>query len=197
MGYRLSLGKIAKKYKSEKYDNCVTIEEYNKIYNNQFKFPVEYIELYELGKYIDNTKWYKRAFFNFNLFEQEECEFWIIPKETLAKIIDDTRKDVAEYYKELAEAYKRIDTFDPNKNLNPYERFKITQDKRKINSELHSKQTTWNAEFGLFPYYLDQPPEKCDGFLTSSWTKEYNIFNLVYIYRTFDWKNDYLILSGY
>jgi hypothetical protein len=28
---------------------------------------------------------------------------------------------------------------------------------------LYCKQTTWNAEFGLFPYYLDQPPEICNG----------------------------------
>jgi len=26
---------------------------------------------------------------------------------------------------------------------------------------------------------------------------EYAIFNLVYIYRTFDWENDYLIYSGW
>lgn len=194
MGYRLTLGKISKKSK-EKYDKYLSINDYIKD-AGYFKFPNEYIELYELGKYIDNSKWSKEAFFKFDIVKSQEEEFWIIPKETLAKIIDETRLDVATYYKEINKAYNFLSTLDPNKELDNYENFEVIQAKEKINHLLHSKQTTWNAEFGLFPYYLDQPPEMCDGFLTPSWDKEYNIFNLVYIYKSFDWVNDYLILSG-
>lgn len=44
----------------------------------------------------------------------------------------------------------------------------------------------------LTPYNLDEGDE-----ITTSWKYEYSIFELVRIYKTFDWKNNVMIYYGY
>ena len=44
----------------------------------------------------------------------------------------------------------------------------------------------------MVPYSLDPNRE-----LVSSWKYEYAIFNLVLLYRTFDWKSNIMIYYGY
>lgn len=63
-----------------------------------------------------------------------------------------------------------------------------------IKNHLRGKAEEWSGKY-IRPYYLDE--DNTDGEIVSSWKIEYAIFNLVYIYRTFDWKNDYLIYSGW
>jgi hypothetical protein len=49
---------------------------------------------------------------------------------------------------------------------------------------------------GWFEDSLPYNLEKKDN-ITTSWKYEYSIFELVYIYKKFDWENDLLIYYGY
>ena len=73
-----------------------------------------------------------------------------------------------------------------------YER--LAKGKDDVQVFINSKAREWGNKF-LNPYYLDE--ETTDGAIVKSWEYEYAIFNLVYIYRTFDWENDYLIYSAW
>jgi len=174
MGYRIRLGKKPKTVKA-KYAGK-TEEELDGRYgendgeNKYFSaaYPPEHTELYEIGKHVDYNQ-HTESFYDFKL---EDQEFLIMTKEGLANIINEYHKSIFEYYSKL--------------------------DKDNFENHIRSKVNEWDVEkpFGLKPYRLEEPDD-CDGFITGSWKIEYAIFNLVYIYRTFDWDNDYLIYSGW
>jgi hypothetical protein len=70
-------------------------------------------------------------------------------------------------------------------------------DKNKINSYFQGKVWDWQDNcFGLKPYHL-YPEVGSDGKLIASYKIEYVIFELVLMYNTFDWENDYLIYNGW
>lgn len=174
MGYRVRLGKVPKSARA-KYAGK-TKEELTELYGEDDGednyFPAEHIEehkqLYEIGKYVD----YNQNTEPFYDFELEDTEFCIMSKEGLLNIIKEYHKLTYKYYSELT--------------VEEFEEFK------------RSKMNEWevDSKWGLKPYRLDERAD-CDGFITGSWKIEYSIFNLVYIYRTFDWDNDYLIYSGW
>ena len=170
MGYRSRLGKICKAER-DKYKNK-TYEEAQQIVgeDNSLYYPPEHKELYEIGKYADYNKGLE-AFYNFDIYKMCESEFHIMTKENLLEIIRDYHKKIYQGYKELEEG--------------------------KDSSEfIKSRVREWGRNgFDIQPYYLDQ--KKTDGEIVRSWQYEYAIFNLVYIYRTFDWENDYLIYSAW
>jgi hypothetical protein len=106
-------------------------------------------------------------FYSFDIEEECEAEFYIMSKEELKSLIGDYHSTIKSYLESL-------------KSGKAY---------------LESKQQEWDSRFDLKPYYLDE--EHPDGFITPSWKYEYAIFNLVHIYRSFDWENDYLIYSAW
>ena len=172
MGYRLRLGKVAKKVHDHfkglsKEEAEKLIEEDRALYRPQF-----HEELYELGKYVD----YNKNFENFYDFEIEENEFKIVTKEGLKSIID-------EYHNNILLNYTDMLCIASSDN------------REKLITFLRSREREWSKKFDMLPYYLDQ--EETDGAIVSSWQYEYAIFNLVHIYRFFDWENDYLIYSGW
>lgn len=176
MGYRLRLGKIAKaervRFKGMTVDQikaCLGDDE-------AWYRPETHQKLYELGKYVD----YSEDMENFYDFDGEENDFKIVTKEKLKEIIESYHKNIKNNFNKLFNIISNEECKD-----------KIID----VVSHLGRKKTEWDNEFGVFPYYLDQ--ENTDGFIASSWLYEYAIFNLVYIYRTFDWENDYLIYSGW
>ena len=68
-----------------------------------------------------------------------------------------------------------------------------TWTKEKFTSLFHHVRdfsTEWNY---LTPYDLDDGKE-C---ITSSWKYEYGIFELVRIYKRFDWKKNVMVYYGY
>ena len=47
--------------------------------------------------------------------------------------------------------------------------------------------------FGISPIDLDESRER----ITGDWSYEYTIFELVRLYKIFDWENDELVLVGW
>jgi hypothetical protein len=176
MGYRLRLGRIAKTER-EKYRGK-TLEEAQAMMDEDEALyrPHAHTQLYEIGKYVNFSEG-AEPFYDFEL---DEDEFKIVNKEWLKALIQEYHDRIWYTYASLAKGEGEC-LEDPDAP-------------RKF---LLKRAREWGRSFNLLPYYLDQPPEKCDGFLVSSWDIEYAIFNLVYIYRTFDWEKDYLIYSGW
>lgn len=109
---------------------------------------------------------------NFYQFDLDDVEFKICTKEDLVRIIKFYHEGTASYYKELG-----------------------TEDGISFESHKRSFIREWENDFGINPYYLDET--KKDGAIVKSWKMEYAIFNLVHIYQTFDFENNYLIYSGW
>lgn len=178
MGYRVRLGQIPKEVKEKvvgkTYKEVVEIFGTTAIYREL----EGYEQLYEIGKYVDYSEG-REPFFDFDVYEEVESEFDILTKEGLAIIIDKYRIGIADYYKEMHE--KML-------SLTPAVI-------REVQNHFRSYTQEWDDSYDIKPYYLDE--EKSDGEISSSWKSEYAIFNLVYIYRTFDWDKNYLIYSGW
>ena len=169
MGYRSRLGKVAKIEKDR--FNGKTHDEVEQLlgeYNSPY-YPDFHTQLYELGKYYNFTKG-KIPFYSFDIEEIYETEFYIMTKDELKELIREYHDLIYQYYEKLAQGKDNVDEF------------------------IRSKARQWCAK-SIDPYWLDQ--EKTDGAIVRSWEYEYAIFNLVYIYRTFDWETDYLIYSAW
>jgi len=169
MGYRARLGKVAKKEK-EKFIG-LSYEEAEKLIdkNSAVYRPQFHTQLYELGKYFNLTQG-TIPFYDFDLEKECETEFYIMSKEQLKELIEEYHDLIYQNYEHLAQGNKNVQMF------------------------INSRAREWCSNF-LNPYYLDE--EETDGELVGSWQYEYSIFNLVYIYRTFDWETDYLIYSAW
>jgi hypothetical protein len=169
MSYRSRLGKIAKtekeKYKGKSYEEVAAMMGEDFVCYR----PNAHTELFELGKYFEFTKG-KINFYDFDIEEEEDCEFYIMSKEDLKELIYDYHELIYNMYERLAKGKDDVQTF------------------------INGKAIEWCGKFSI-PYYLDE--ETTDGEIVKSWKYEYSIFNLVYIYRTFDWENDYLIYSAW
>jgi hypothetical protein len=174
MGYRIRLGKVNKQ-EAEKWRHK-PLKELNDFYNedraDSMYYPEYHTELYEIGKYVSYENGRLPYYTCFDIYKENEAEFDILTKEGLGKIIEEIRIEIAGFYRKLLE---KTD-IEKDKYIN-----------KKINE--------WNFSFGLKPYYLDE--QDTDGAIVCSWDFEYSIFNLVHIYRFFDWENDYLIYSGW
>ena len=210
MGYRTKLGKIPKHMKDHfvglNYKDAVkkaiqltkeSIPDYKEKYYIALEYELpNFVQLYELGKYA-NYEDGRIPFFSFDIYEECESEFDILTKEGLLKIIEDYHnkilKNFEDDFKIVEDSLKEFKDLDDDS-----EEITIKVSKEgyfELYNTLKSKVREWNRSYKILPYYLDQ--EHSDGMIVSSWKYEYAIFNLVYIYRTFDWENDYLIYSAW
>lgn len=181
-------------------------------------------EVYEFGKYTDFNppKSSMKSFFkNKELKEKyKEDDFYVVTKEFLEYIIEtykikitdyynkmmmpffkDTNKEyLKEYYSESASDFlktiKRTYKEDYLKNeLESYECdfSKLTQEQTSalISIFYHVKnfRTEWTI---LCPFDLKNGDQ-----VSTSWKFEYSIFELVKIYKTFDFKRNVLVFYGY
>ena len=63
-----------------------------------------------------------------------------------------------------------------------------------IEHEIQDKIDSWSCKyFGISPIDLDESRER----ITGDWSYEYAIFELVRLYKIFDWENDDLVLVGW
>jgi hypothetical protein len=190
MGYRIKLGRIPKTEK-EQYKGKTEEEVYKMLGDDEFSSyrPPNHEELFEIGKYVS----YENGRSPFYDFEMEDTEFDILSKEGLLSIIEETHKELADYFFEMNEAIVNVfEKIEKKEELDFY----TVEGFDKVVSHLRSKAVEWKNEYRLKPYRLEEN-KKMDGYVSSSWLKEYSIFNLAHIYRTFDWENDYLIYSGW
>lgn len=186
MGYRIRLGKITKTQKSRfagrSYEYCNDLMD-----NGEQLYRLKaHTELYEIGKYFHLDSAFLLPFYDFDIKAMEESDFFILEKEGLLKIIDFYKSEIAEFYQDMFnDASKYLDA----RVLN------ITDASvaGRIIGMLNNKANDWNSDWSK----VIQLETGKDGEITGSWSMEYAVFNLVYILKTFDWENDYLIYSGW
>jgi hypothetical protein len=226
MGYRTYVASMPKreynKIKSMTKDQLI---EHYKIEREDYEIEEGYIgmgvydfgkELYEFGKYTDfePPKGSLKTFFKnkeLNKYYTDEHDFNIVTPEFLAYIIDSYKKIVTDYYNDMMNPFfgKKVERYDrdnPTDFLNsvnveynyPNNKYKfdfslITQEEQnslwKIIDHVRSMRTEWTS---ITPYDLSRGDE-----VTTSWKYEYVIFELVRIYKTFDWKKNVMIYYGY
>ena len=174
MGYRARLGVAEKRFK-RRFKGC-TYEQADMLSGENCApyRPYFHTELFELGKYFNKPE-FLTPFYDFDVYRDGESEFMILSKEGLKAIIEMYHNNIAQMYEEAWET------------------------KDKACEHIKNKVRTWSrhsyARHPLVPYFLDQ--EHTDGEIANSWLYEYSIFNLIYIYRTFNWERDYLIYSAW
>lgn len=226
MGYRNYIGVMPKKeynkIKSlttqEVYDFYNLKSEYDgeRPYKGVYDFGKE---LYEFGKYVDFNppKGSMKNFFKKKETQQrwgDEHDFYIVTKEFLAYVIDTYNERVKTYYNKMLEPLigerKTLYSKDnPSEFLNSIKRTfntgdgpdyicsfdwsKITPNEMscivEIIEHVRNMRTEWTC---LTPYNLERGDE-----ITTSWKYEYSIFELVRIYKSFDWKKNVMIYYGY
>lgn len=225
MGYRTYIAEMPKREynKIKSMTREQLIEYYNKeseVVENQYYFGMDVYDfgkrLYEFGKYTDfePPKKSLQPFFKnkeLNNYFTQENDLNIVTKEFLAYIIESYSKKVSDYYNDMLAPFFGIKTklFEGGKSsefLNSiktdykypenditFDFTKITQKEQnalfKIIEHARSMRTEWTL---LTPYNLEKGDD-----VTTSWKYEYVIFELVRIYKTFDWKRKVMIYYGY
>lgn len=223
MGYRNYIGIMPKKdYNKIKSLTKQEVYDYYKV-KSDFEDEEPYIgvydfgkELYELGKYVDFNppKGSVKPFFKKKDTQDRwegDNELNIVTKEFLGYVIDSYKERIKTYYNDIlipffgekADIYKRDKPSDflnsvkhtYDENFDPVYSFdfsKLTQKETtalfKIIDHVKSMRLEWIHK----TYDLDRGDE-----VTTSWKYEYVIFELVRIYKNFDWKKNVMIYYGY
>ena len=217
MGYRTYIGLIPKKeYNKIK---SLTKEELIKFYNikvdddgDWYKGVYEYgEELYNFGKYtnFEPPIGSMKPFFKKKCLKQryEEYDFYVVTKEFLSYLIGTYEEQVKGYYNKMMTPFFGDGNYDKiheflntikteycvGDNQHTFDFTKITKEQQTqlfhIIEHMRSMRTEWVR---LTPYNLNKGDE-----ITTSWKYEYGIFELVRIYKSFDWKKNVMVYYGY
>ena len=222
MGYRTYIGEMPKreynKIKSMTEEQLVEFYNIEKeiSYNGEeswYKGVYEFgKELHEFGKYTDFSppkKSLKPFFKNKQLMERySDNDFYVVTKEFLAYVIESYQARIKDYYNKMVNPFFSDDNiFSPQSgfidsikkkynfpNINiEFDFSKITQEQQNalhsMIEHVRSMKMEWTH---MTPFHLDNGDA-----ITLSWKYEYIIFELVKIYKTFDWKRKVMIYYGY
>lgn len=165
--------------------------------------------LYEFGKYVDfeppKTS-IKRFFKNKNLNDKynDETEFFIVTKEFLEYVIDLYKKRIINYYDKMLHPFsgekedvsflKTIKKhYNYPDNSYTFDFNSITKEEQTALYEIINHVKSMKFEWEHF----DNFDLKNGDEVTTSWKYEYSIFELIRIYKTFDWKKNVMIYYGY
>lgn len=200
MGYRHYLYEIPKSQVAE-IQSCKTNEDWCKLAEN-YGYEVDWnycddgggwfspykigTELYELGKYSEIA--FKLESERPSLFTSDELKerysdygFALLTKDDFKAVIEAYRQKVVDWFQSLLNPDKSQIT---TSKLSKEERWKY---------EIEDKLDKWSGKyFGISPFDLDENKEA----ITTSWCYEYAIFELVRLYKVFDWENNDLVLIG-
>lgn len=193
MGYRQYLYEVDKNL-VEEIRNCKTEEDYISVcrkFNvevNDDYVPINHLgkEIYEFGKYYENShELHKHGNSLFSSEElNEEYEDYgaiILEKSGLICAIEWQRDRIIKIYEDLLRE-KSINEFDKRSQFD------------RMTEHITSHLKWWKNPYGGFTAYnLD---EKCEN-IVESWLYEHSIFDLVRIYKSFDWENKCLIFAGW
>ena len=147
-------------------------------------------ELYELGKYSEIA--FKLESESPSLFTSDELKerysdygFALLTKDDFKAVIEAYRKKIVDWFESLLNPDKSQITSN-----------KLSKDEKKHfewELEIRDKLEKWSGKyFGISPIDLDESRER----ITGDWSYEYAIFELVRVYKAFDWENDELVLVG-
>lgn len=214
MGYRNYIGVMPK----EKYDKIKSMnrEEVLEEYNAKEE---GYIGVYDFGKELFNFGKYvefnppKESISDFFLNDETQASFAdeydlnIVTKEFLANIIEHYKSKVKKYYNEMVNPFLGSDNREkPSTFLNSMKKklndncdtlyefdFSLmTEQEQQALFQMIQHIRGMRMEWNFNPYNLDTGDE-----ITHSWKYEYSIFELVRIYKQFDWENNVMIYYGY
>ena len=201
MSYRHRIYKFPKSF-AEDCRACKTKEDFHNIY---FKYCIDerigkeqleaenYWPLYNLGEqlfdfgdgYPNADEIYKHGDSLFNSEELKKEYFdnlpIVIDESAILCAIEWTRNTVADMYEDLC----REKSTSRWNNQNQFDRLKV---------HVEHKASEWrNKDFPMLKPY-DLTDRDC---IVSSWLYEYQIFELVRIYKTIDWEKDCILFYGW
>jgi hypothetical protein len=209
MGYRNYLGSLPKKeYNKIKrmtiqelyvFKNEEWVEDYSEGYVGVY--DVAYNQHYELGKYVDqfDKKFFKTVFKNKETQKHftEEHDFYLVEKEFVEELIKYYTEKIRTYYRNMLEPF--FEGSEVKAGFMKTKETPITVEEIGGIFELIDHVRSMAMEWGVTGWVDDSTPFDLnyDRELVSSWKYEYAIFNLVNLYRTFDWKRNVMIYYGY
>ena len=164
-------------------------------------------ELYEFGKYCDfETKGVTKPFFKNKELQktfEDDTEFYVVDKMFLQKVIENYQEKIKTYYSKMVNPiWNNENGFIKTKKTEygiredkyTFDFSNITVEEQtalyEMMSHVHSMSFEWRSQ--LKPFDLNKGDE-----ITISWKYEYNIFELVRIYKSFDWKKNIMVYYGY
>ena len=197
MGYRQYLYEVDKNL-VEEIRKCKTLNDFlavckkHNIEYEEYEGEEPYVGLYNLGNmlfefgkyYANSNEMYKHGDslftsdeLNENFYDEDAI---ILNKEGLVCAIEWQRDRIISIYEDLLKE-QSSNEFD--------ERSQFDRMREHIKSHL----LWWKPTYGLgTAYTLDESPD-----LVNSWLYEHTIFDLVRIYKTFDWENKCLMFMGW
>lgn len=139
-------------------------------------------EICEFGKYVDwafRMQEKNESIFGSEALKQRYADYTpvLCSQEDFVFAINTYKQNIIDYYKSLLEEDKVIKV--------PIE--------QKCKDHVENKLSEWENGFGICPIDTDLKSET----INRSWLYEYAIFELVRVYKTFDWENDALVLLGW
>ena len=141
--------------------------------------------IFEFGKYVEWAFGMQEK--NESIFVSEElkeryadyCPV-ICSQEDFLFVINCYKQKIINFYKSLLD----VDEIDKAHKITIEEKCE-----RHVKAQLHE----WENNFGLCPIDTDLS----HSYINTSWLYEYAIFELVRVYKTFDWENNTLMLLGW
>lgn len=200
MGYRHYLYAVPKKQVAE-IRACKTTKDwidFAKRHDYQYDEDNEWLppyrvgkKLYELGKHSGIG--FKLELERPSMFTSEELKkryeddgFALLTKDDFKAVIEAYRQKIVDWFERLLNPDKSPITFN-----------KLSKEERKRlewEYEIRDKLDSWSGKYcGILPIDLDESRER----ITGDWSYEYAIFELVRLYKAFDWENDDLVLVGW
>lgn len=126
------------------------------------------------------------------LHEDPDCDYFSITKEGFKMIILEYRKKVIENLKKLIEVHKNPKLKDKS------DYWRIDGNILRImEEELHTWEFNYPTDDGDIRYENICLHKSKDEFgISSSWTYKYAIFDMIEVYKYFDWKNYTMVVYG-
>lgn len=200
MGYRHYLYAVPKK-QVEEIQACQTakdLTEFAKRHDYPYDEDDGWLSLYKVGKELYELGKYSEIGFKLEyerppVFASDELKkkysdygFALLTKDDFKAVIEFYRQKIIEWLKSLLnpdDSKKCSDEFTKEQYL-----------LRTLKQEVRDKIDSWSCKyFGISPIDLDENKER----ITGDWSYEYAIFELVRVYKAFDWENDDLVLVGW
>lgn len=220
MGYRNYLGSIPKKEynKIKKFTEEELYAYKNEDINEGYVGVYDFItEIYEFGKYCNfPTKGLVKSFFKNKELQNKMCEdsdLHIITKDFVKMTIDIYKERIIKYYDDMVLPFL-VDDKKPSEFLNTiksectftngdlahtftFDFSKITPEQQTAFYKIYEHVRNFRNEW-IPAYNVDSPYDLENGdSITTSWKYEYEIFELVRIYKHFDWKKNVMVYYGY
>lgn len=196
MGYRNFLQAIPKKEIAE-IQKCKSNKDLVDFIKNNTSYACDddWVRLYRIGTEIYDLGKYSEIGFKLqsekpSIFSSEELKekyfdygAVLLQKEDFKEIIEWHKQKIIVYFNTLLNP--------PMSSLHP----ELTDDERHLmflKLKVEEKIEAWSGKYGFTPVNLDENTSS----ITDDWSYEYTIFELVRLYKNFDWEKDSLVLAG-